>query len=118
MLLTRAHTQNVAEIDEIHWKIELEDIVQPASERAVYLELEHHLRAMDMTIKRSKKNESDRERRLAKSLGDSRYVTIPHPFFLLPPLTHPSFVTAAPRRKPCLSAVPISTSTRAKPTTP
>ncbi|KII87340.1 hypothetical protein PLICRDRAFT_125381 [Plicaturopsis crispa FD-325 SS-3] len=71
MFLDRFVRQNVAEIDEIHWKIELEDIVQPASERAVYLELEHHLRAMDMTIKRSKKNESDRERRLAKSLGDS-----------------------------------------------
>jgi hypothetical protein len=44
----------------------------PAAERAIYLELEHHLRALDMTIKKAKKSESDRERRLNKSLGDSQ----------------------------------------------
>lgn len=47
-------------------------MVLPAAERAIYLELEHHLRALDMTIKRGKKSDSDREKRLAKSLGDSK----------------------------------------------
>ena len=37
------------------------------------LELEHHLRALDMTIKRGKKTESDREKRLAQVLGESRW---------------------------------------------
>jgi hypothetical protein len=50
----------------------------PAAERAIYLELEHHLRALDMTIKRSKKTESDREKRVAQSLGDSKYVLLPY----------------------------------------
>ena len=50
-------------------------MVLPAAERAIYLELEHYLRAIDMTVKRGKKSESDREKRLAQALGDSRYVT-------------------------------------------
>lgn len=48
------------------------DVVLHAAERAIYLELEHHLQSLDMTIKRGKKTESDREKRLAKSLGDSK----------------------------------------------
>ena len=44
----------------------------PAAERAIYLELEHHLRALDMVIKKGKKTESDREKRLAQSLGESK----------------------------------------------
>jgi hypothetical protein len=64
--------QNIAEIDEIPWTEKKMEIVLPAAERAIYLELEHHLRALDMTIKRGKKNESDREKRLAKALGDSQ----------------------------------------------
>lgn len=48
----------------------------PAAERAIYLELEHHLRALDMTVKRGKKSESDREKRLAQALGDSSYVPL------------------------------------------
>lgn len=64
--------QNIAEIDEIPWTEKVEPIVLPAAERAIYLELEHHLRALDMTIKRGKKTESDREKRLAKSLGESK----------------------------------------------
>jgi hypothetical protein len=63
--------QNVAEIDEIHWEIKRLVVNLPAAERAIYLELEHHLRALDMTIKRGRKNESDREKRLNMSLGDS-----------------------------------------------
>lgn len=50
------------------------EIILPAAERAIYLELEHHLRALDMTIRRGRKTESDREKRLAKSLGESRLV--------------------------------------------
>lgn len=50
----------------------MEVIHLPAAERAIYLELEHHLRALDMTIKRAKKTESDREKRLAQALGESK----------------------------------------------
>ncbi|KAI0317160.1 hypothetical protein OF83DRAFT_1059143 [Amylostereum chailletii] len=69
--LDRFVRQNVAEIDEIPWVEKIEKIVLPAAERAIYLELEHHLRALDMTIKRGKKTESDREKRLAQSMGES-----------------------------------------------
>ncbi|KAG6827082.1 hypothetical protein H0H92_013265 [Tricholoma furcatifolium] len=64
--------QNVAEIDEIPWTEKIQNVILPAAERAIYLELEHHLHALDMTIKRGKKTESDRERRLNESLGDSK----------------------------------------------
>jgi hypothetical protein len=64
--------QNIAEIDEIPFTEKTVKISLPAAERAIYLELEHHLRALDMTIKKAKKSESDRERRLNKSLGDSK----------------------------------------------
>ncbi|EKM50640.1 uncharacterized protein PHACADRAFT_213538 [Phanerochaete carnosa HHB-10118-sp] len=63
--------QNIAEIDEIPCAEVIEKIDLPAAERAIYLELEHHLRALDMTIKRGKKTESDREKRLAQVLGES-----------------------------------------------
>ncbi|KIL69305.1 hypothetical protein M378DRAFT_190475 [Amanita muscaria Koide BX008] len=72
VFLDRYVRQNLAEIDEIPWSDKIEKIVLPAAERAIYLELEHHLRALDMTIKRGRKSESDRERRLAESLGDSK----------------------------------------------
>ncbi|KAF8630124.1 hypothetical protein AX15_003081 [Amanita polypyramis BW_CC] len=72
VFLDRYVRQNLAEIDEIPWSEKIERIVLPAAERAIYLELEHHLRALDMTIKRGKKSDSDRERRLAESLGDSK----------------------------------------------
>ena len=66
-------TQNIAEIDEIPTSIKIIEVVLPAAERAIYLELEHFLRALEMTIKRGgKKTESDREKRVAKSLGESR----------------------------------------------
>ncbi|KAF8967596.1 hypothetical protein BDZ97DRAFT_1903203 [Flammula alnicola] len=64
--------QNIAEIDEIPWTAQVEEIILPAAERAIYLELEHHLRSLDMTIKRGKKTESDREKRLNKALGESK----------------------------------------------
>ncbi|KIP07147.1 hypothetical protein PHLGIDRAFT_431623 [Phlebiopsis gigantea 11061_1 CR5-6] len=63
--------QNIAEIDEIPCETHVEKIALPAAERAIYLELEHHLRALDMTVKRGKKSESDREKRLAQALGES-----------------------------------------------
>ncbi|KAI0272498.1 hypothetical protein BC834DRAFT_817628 [Gloeopeniophorella convolvens] len=69
--LDRFVRQNIAEIDEIPWEEKIEKISLPAAERAIYLELEHHLRALDMTIKRGKKTNSDREKRVAQSLGDS-----------------------------------------------
>ena len=64
--------QNIAEIDEIPWVENIEKVNLPAAERAIYLELEHHLRALDMTIKRGRKSESDREKRLAQALGESK----------------------------------------------
>ncbi|KAK7025211.1 helicase C-terminal domain-containing protein [Favolaschia claudopus] len=72
VFLDRFVRQNVPEIDEIPFTEHVEYITLPAAERAIYLELEHHLRALDMTIKRGRKTESDREKRLAKSLGDSK----------------------------------------------
>ncbi|KAF5387319.1 hypothetical protein D9757_005715 [Collybiopsis confluens] len=63
---------NIAEIDEIPWSPKNVKIILPAAERAIYLELEHYLRALDMTVKRGKKTESDREKRVAQSLGDSK----------------------------------------------
>ena len=64
--------QNIAEIDEIPSSQKIEKINLPAAERAIYLELEHHLRALDMTVKRTKKSESDREKRLNQALGESK----------------------------------------------
>jgi len=62
----------VAEIDEIKSEETRERIKLPAAERAIYLELKHHLQSLDMNIKKSRKGtESDREKRLAQSLGDS-----------------------------------------------
>ncbi|EJT96648.1 hypothetical protein DACRYDRAFT_119990 [Dacryopinax primogenitus] len=63
--------QNIAEIDEIPCEQSLKLVTLPAAERAIYLELLHHLMALDMTIKKGKRGESDRDKRLAQSLGDS-----------------------------------------------
>lgn len=40
--------QNVAEIDEIPCEISIDVIGLPAPERAIYLELEHHIMSLDM----------------------------------------------------------------------
>ncbi|KAJ3557316.1 hypothetical protein NM688_g1536 [Phlebia brevispora] len=69
--LDRYVRQNIAEIDEIPCTFHVEKVYLPAAERAIYLELEHYLRALDMTVKKSKKSESDREKRLAQALGES-----------------------------------------------
>lgn len=47
-------------------------VTLPAAERAIYLELEHHLQALEMNIRKSKiKLDNDRDKRLQESLGDS-----------------------------------------------
>ncbi|PCH36338.1 hypothetical protein WOLCODRAFT_166855 [Wolfiporia cocos MD-104 SS10] len=69
--LDRFVRQNIAEIDEIPSSFEIKKIDLPAAERAIYLELEHHLRALDMTVKRGRKSDSDREKRVAQALGES-----------------------------------------------
>lgn len=64
--------QNIAEIDEIPFEEHVVPIHLPAAERAIYLELEHHLQALDMNIKKGKvKQGNDREKRLQESLGES-----------------------------------------------
>ncbi|KAJ4475050.1 hypothetical protein J3R30DRAFT_3777458 [Lentinula aciculospora] len=70
--LDRFVRQNIAEIDEIPWSEKTVQIILPAAERAIYLELEHYLRALEMTVKRGRKTESDREKRVAQSLGESK----------------------------------------------
>ncbi|CAE6441527.1 unnamed protein product, partial [Rhizoctonia solani] len=64
--------QNVAEIDEIPSQEHIEYITLPAAERAIYLELKHHLLAIDMNVKKTKKADGDREKRLAEALGQSQ----------------------------------------------
>ena len=43
----RRHTQNVAEIDEIPFADTVVPLELPTAERAIYLELEHHLQALN-----------------------------------------------------------------------
>ncbi len=59
-------------------------VTQTASEYAIYLELEHYLQALEMTMKKTRKSESDRDKRLLKALGESKYVThlLPSPFYV------------------------------------
>lgn len=49
--LDRFVRQNIAEIDEIHAKEYIWHTQVTAAEKAVYLELKHHLEAMDMNVK-------------------------------------------------------------------
>ncbi|ODQ51905.1 hypothetical protein SAICODRAFT_94475 [Saitoella complicata NRRL Y-17804] len=65
--------QNVAEIDEIPTEYHLNRVTLPAAERAIYLELEHYLQALDMNIRRKgkKSTHGDRDARLAEALGKS-----------------------------------------------
>ncbi|KAI5815799.1 hypothetical protein BZA77DRAFT_315136 [Pyronema omphalodes] len=65
--------QNYAEIDEIPWEEHIVSIQLPAAERAIYLELNHYLMALDYNIKRGRaKNDNDRDRRQQEALGDSQ----------------------------------------------
>ena len=71
--LDRFVRQNIAEIDEIRSEeIPVEIALRPA-ERAIYLELDHYLQAMDMKARQQKKggNKGDRDKRLAKVLQGS-----------------------------------------------
>jgi len=64
--------QNYAEIDEIPYQEYIVPVKLPAAERAIYLELEHYLQALDYNLKRSKhKMDNDRDRRQQEALGDS-----------------------------------------------
>ncbi|KAI9793644.1 MAG: hypothetical protein M1816_007539 [Peltula sp. TS41687] len=65
--------QNIAEIDEIPFVEDLRPIVLPAAERAIYLELNQHLMAQDMRIRKGRaKTDNDREKRLNQVLGESK----------------------------------------------
>ena len=73
--LDRFMRQNIAEIDEIIAEETIKRVYLTAAERAVYLELDHHLKQMD-SVKKSKKTKGndvsgDREARLAEALGAS-----------------------------------------------
>jgi len=67
--------QNIAEIDEIKAEEHIEMITLTPAERAIYLELDHHLQAMEMKTKKSikskKDRDSDRDARLRSILGAS-----------------------------------------------
>ena len=69
--------QNVAEIDEIPFVEHVRKVDLPSAERAVYLELEHHLRALEMQTSkhagrgRAGSARSDREARLREALEGS-----------------------------------------------
>ena len=73
--LTRFVRQNIAEIEDIPWEEKHILVNLPPVERAIYLELETHLKSLEMnaeTAKMSKKNsQSDRERRMQQILQDS-----------------------------------------------
>jgi hypothetical protein len=65
--------QNFAEIEEIPWEEHIVPIQLPAAERAIYLELDHFLQALDYNIKKSKaKVDNDRDRRQQEALGNSK----------------------------------------------
>ncbi|KAJ3149706.1 hypothetical protein HDU86_006883 [Geranomyces michiganensis] len=71
--LSRFVRQNVAEIAEIPAEEHEIRITLPAAERAIYLELEHHLQAMEMdTRKTFKKSMSDKDRRVRHAMGTSK----------------------------------------------
>ncbi|KAJ3136566.1 hypothetical protein HK100_001549 [Physocladia obscura] len=67
--------QNIAEIDEIFSEQVFCKVELPPAERAIYLELEHHLQALDMNSKKAIKTKSgmdgDRDKRMIKALGSS-----------------------------------------------
>ena len=78
--LDRFVRQNVAEIDEIPFEAAIQLVMMPAPERAIYLELEHHLHALEMQkikaaargSRRKGRSKSDREMRLAEALEGSK----------------------------------------------
>ncbi|KAJ3052919.1 hypothetical protein HK097_005420 [Rhizophlyctis rosea] len=76
MFLDKFVRQNIAEIEEIPFREDVVEVVLPAAERAIYLELDHHLQAMEMNTKKTIKSAAkgkhgDRESRLKQALGNS-----------------------------------------------
>ncbi|KAI9007348.1 hypothetical protein BC832DRAFT_530709, partial [Gaertneriomyces semiglobifer] len=71
LFLNKFVRQNIAEIDEIPSKLEMQFVRLPAAERAIYLELEHHLLAMEMNTRKGLKTKGDKERRVQEALGSS-----------------------------------------------
>ncbi|KAK6543033.1 hypothetical protein TWF694_006963 [Orbilia ellipsospora] len=71
--LVKFMRQNVAEIDEIPWEEHFVKVQLPATERAIYIELDHHLKAMEMIVtKRSvTRGGGDREARLHSAISSS-----------------------------------------------
>ncbi|GMI05451.1 hypothetical protein TrVE_jg4580 [Triparma verrucosa] len=74
--LDRFVRQNIAEIDEIPQEEHLELVTMPPAERAVYLELETHLKSLEMNSQKAKKSKKsskgDREKRMNEILEDSK----------------------------------------------
>ena len=68
--------QNVAEINEIPWEEPVYRLELPPAERAIYLELETHLKSLDMNSKNAqksrKKSRGDRDNRMQKILRESQ----------------------------------------------
>ncbi|KAL1407062.1 DNA (cytosine-5-)-methyltransferase dmt5 [Vanrija albida] len=68
--------QNIAEIEDIPTLEHIHNFRLPASEGAVYLELEHHLQALEMQARKETKfknvSQGDRNARLEEALADSR----------------------------------------------
>lgn len=73
--LNRFVRQNIAEIDEIKCVEHIKVMDLPPAERAIYLELETHLKSLDMNSKRAmkskKRSRGDREIRMQKVLEES-----------------------------------------------
>jgi hypothetical protein len=72
LVIICSHTQNLAEIEDIPLVEKICAVTLTASERALYLELEHYLRAQELKMKKTGKSQSDRVRRLNKALGESK----------------------------------------------
>ncbi|BEI79864.1 hypothetical protein CcaverHIS002_0103930 [Cutaneotrichosporon cavernicola] len=68
--------QNIAEIDDIPTVEHIHTFKLPASEGAIYLELEHHLQALEMQARKETKlkdvTKGDRNARLEEALSDSK----------------------------------------------
>jgi SNF2 family DNA or RNA helicase len=73
--LTRFVRQNIAEIDEIPFEDHTIVVTLPPAERAIYMELETHLKSLEMNNKNAQKSKrkstGDRESRMQKILQDS-----------------------------------------------
>ena len=73
--LDRFVRQNIAEIDEIPQEEHLNMITLPPAEKAIYLELETHLKSLEMNSQKAKKSKKaskgDKERRMQQVLEDS-----------------------------------------------